>query len=61
MSWDYVRAGELTPRRWLGSLRGVDESAWFARDDAGPFRALVRGRLAPPSREQIKVELLQKT
>jgi predicted ATP-grasp superfamily ATP-dependent carboligase len=33
----YWRSGELGPRRWLASLRGVDEAAWFARDDLRPF------------------------
>ena len=44
-AWGYVRAGDVTPRRWLASLRGVDELAWFARDDVGPFGAFVRGTL----------------
>jgi D-aspartate ligase len=33
-------AGEVSPRRWAGSLRRVDEPAWFARDDLAPFRAM---------------------
>ncbi|MGO9161971.1 MAG: ATP-grasp domain-containing protein [Streptosporangiaceae bacterium] len=33
----YWRAGELSPRSWLASLRTVDEAAWFARDDLRPF------------------------
>jgi D-aspartate ligase len=33
-------AGELSPRRWAGSLRRVDEPTWFARDDLAPFRAM---------------------
>jgi D-aspartate ligase len=33
-------ARELSPRRWAGSLRRVDEPAWFARDDLAPFRAM---------------------
>ena len=32
-----MRSGELTPRAWLASLRTVDETAWFARDDLRPF------------------------
>lgn len=32
-TWD----GQLTPREWLRSLRGIEESAWFARDDLLPF------------------------
>ena len=33
----YWRRGELGPRSWLASLRTVDETAWFARDDLRPF------------------------
>ena len=33
----YWRAGELGVQTWAASLRGVDETAWFARDDLRPF------------------------
>lgn len=33
----YWRSGELRLRPWLASLRGVDETAWFATDDLRPF------------------------
>jgi predicted ATP-grasp superfamily ATP-dependent carboligase len=33
----YLRRRELTVRSWLGTLRSVDETAWFARDDLAPF------------------------
>jgi len=33
----YWRRGELGLRSWLASLRGVDETAWFAADDLRPF------------------------
>lgn len=33
----YWRGGELGLRSWLASLRAVDETAWFARDDLRPF------------------------
>jgi predicted ATP-grasp superfamily ATP-dependent carboligase len=33
----YWRGGELGLRSWLASLRTVDETAWFARDDLRPF------------------------
>ena len=33
----YWRRGDLTPGAWARSLRGVDEAAWFARDDLRPF------------------------
>jgi predicted ATP-grasp superfamily ATP-dependent carboligase len=36
-------ARELSPRRWAGSLRRVDEPAWFARDDLAPFLAMCAG------------------
>ena len=31
------RRGELRPSKWLSQARGVDEPAWFARDDLMPF------------------------
>jgi len=37
----YLLAGELTLRSWLRSLRSVDETAWFARDDLAPFIVMV--------------------
>ncbi len=33
----YRRSGELNLMWWLMSLRLVDETAWFARDDLAPF------------------------
>jgi predicted ATP-grasp superfamily ATP-dependent carboligase len=33
----YWRRDELSLRSWLASVRGVDEPAWFARDDLRPF------------------------
>ena len=33
----YWRRGELGLRPWLASLRTIDETAWFARDDLRPF------------------------
>jgi D-aspartate ligase len=36
----YRRAGALTWRSWLWSLRGVRELAWFARDDLVPLLAV---------------------
>jgi predicted ATP-grasp superfamily ATP-dependent carboligase len=41
----YRRDGRLTGRQWLRSFRGVEEAAWFARDDLRPFVALC-GRIA---------------
>jgi predicted ATP-grasp superfamily ATP-dependent carboligase len=41
----YWRRGELNLRSWLGSLAGVDEFAWFARDDLLPF-GLMCARMA---------------
>ena len=36
----YARRGDLTLGRWLRSLRGVREAAWFAADDPLPFFAM---------------------
>ena len=33
----YWRNGELGIRAWAASLRGIEETAWFARDDLLPF------------------------
>lgn len=35
----YRRDGRLGARAWLESLRGIDETAWFARDDPWPAGA----------------------
>jgi predicted ATP-grasp superfamily ATP-dependent carboligase len=40
------REGELGVRQWLTSLRGVEEAAWWARDDPRPFLAMC-ARLMP--------------
>ena len=44
-SLDYWREGGLTLAAWLASFRGVQEGAWFARDDLAPFRRIA-GRIA---------------
>jgi D-aspartate ligase len=49
------RAGRLTVPDWLRSLRGIEETAWFAADDPAPFAMMcwrtaaggVRHALAP--------------
>lgn len=41
-----IARGELPVRHWIGSLRGIREAAWFARDDLGPFAAMVIASLA---------------
>ncbi|MFL5967432.1 MAG: carboxylate--amine ligase [Gaiellaceae bacterium] len=46
----YHREGSLPVRQWLSSVRGVDEVAWFARDDLGPPLALLRSRVAQAGR-----------
>jgi D-aspartate ligase len=53
----YWRGGELGLRGWLASMRGVDETAWFARDDLRPFglmclRMGVRAMTRPLARGQ---------
>ena len=46
----YRRRGDITLGRWVRSFRGVQEAAWFARDDLRPFLTLwfplVRDRLS---------------
>ena len=39
---DYMREGTLTWGGWARSLRGVEETAWFARDDLKPFMHVMR-------------------
>jgi len=62
-SWTYRRDGLLSIRGWLGSLRGVEEAGWFARDDPWPaaqeytaaVRKLIRAGLGggpPPAGQQ---------
>lgn len=46
----YFRDGKLTLAEWLRSFRGVEESAWFARDDLGPFGDLCARTAAAPLR-----------
>jgi D-aspartate ligase len=46
----YRREGTLSVRRWFSSVRGVDELAWWARDDKAPVRALIASRLAQAGR-----------
>jgi D-aspartate ligase len=41
----YFRNAELRPATWLTSFRGVQETAWFARDDLRPFAAMIRDSL----------------
>lgn len=36
-AWGYWQRGELGLRQWVASLRAVDETAWFAREDLVPF------------------------
>jgi D-aspartate ligase len=40
-SWKLFRRRELGVRQWLGSLRGVEELAWWARDDLRPVVMMV--------------------
>lgn len=38
----YKREGTLGFWQWLRSFKGVQEAAWFARDDLGPFWPVLR-------------------
>jgi hypothetical protein len=37
----YRRRGDITVPRWVRSLKGVREAAWWAKDDPLPFLALL--------------------
>jgi D-aspartate ligase len=39
-SLQYLRDGRLGPLEWARSYRGVEETAWFAKDDPRPFAAM---------------------
>lgn len=39
-AWRYFRCGRLTAAEWLGSIRRIDETGWFAADDSVPFLLL---------------------
>ena len=41
-SLQHWREGSLTPRQWFGSLGGVQETVYFARDDLAPFMRHLR-------------------
>jgi predicted ATP-grasp superfamily ATP-dependent carboligase/ubiquinone/menaquinone biosynthesis C-methylase UbiE len=41
----YRAEGSLTARQWLRSFHGVQETAWFARDDPAPFLRMCRSFL----------------
>ena len=38
--WACFRNGTLTLKEWFGSLRKIDETAWFSPDDPWPFLVL---------------------
>ncbi|MEX2284988.1 MAG: carboxylate--amine ligase [Gemmatimonadota bacterium] len=42
---DYMREGTLSTTNWLRSFKGVEESAWYARDDLRPFWLVARKTL----------------
>ena len=46
----YRAEGSLTARQWLWSFRGVQETAWFARDDPAPFLSMCRSFLGMTAR-----------
>jgi D-aspartate ligase len=57
----YRAEGSLTARQWLRSFRGVQETAWFAKDDPAPFLTMCRSflgmavrRAAQASRARIR-------
>lgn len=51
-SWRYHRDGRLTARGWLGSLRGIEEFGYLAKDDPRPFARLIADRIPWPGRRR---------
>ena len=51
---DYMREGSLSLMGWIRSFSGVEESAWFARDDWAPFLKVMRGVLRHALRRVFK-------
>ncbi|HET9083399.1 MAG TPA: hypothetical protein VFN41_03270 [Candidatus Limnocylindrales bacterium] len=51
----YAREGTLAPWTWLASLRGIQEGAYFARDDLRPFLRMVGFRVRKPTRKHALV------
>lgn len=49
-SLQYGRLGMLTVREWVRSLRGIEEGAWFARDDPVPVVAVSSAYFAKAGR-----------
>ena len=47
---DYLREGTLSLREWARSFAGVEETAWFARDDLRPFWKVAREVFAKGAR-----------
>jgi D-aspartate ligase len=52
------RCGDLSFSSWVSSFRGVQEGAWFARDDPAPFWMMCVRALAEVSRRAVAGEKL---
>jgi D-aspartate ligase len=48
-----IKRNELTVGKWLGSLRHIEETAWWAREDPRPFVAMVTSLLAARLRRRL--------
>jgi D-aspartate ligase len=55
-SLQYGRIGELTLKEWIRSLRGIEERAWFARDDLVPFAAICWYSLVKAGRRLYRIK-----
>jgi D-aspartate ligase len=51
----YRRDGKLTVRQWVRSLKGVQETSYFARDDLAPFLDVSKGFIRRKSRTTVPV------
>ncbi len=59
-SLTYLRDRKLSLARWLTSLRGVQETAWFARDDLAPFAMMGACSIAKAIRQLLSPRRLQR-
>jgi D-aspartate ligase len=53
----YFRDGKLGLREWARSFRGVEEAAWFARDDSLPFAKMAWRTVLAVARRGTKTAL----
>jgi D-aspartate ligase len=55
----YIKRGDLSAGAWLRSLRHIDETAWWARDDPLPFLAMSTSLLTGRVRRRVGARKLR--